>query len=212
MFLGSNPVVQQSRNESLHSVSCARKSSELEFVCAFLKSPGIGERLSQKLCNLLMHFLREFAENARTKCTVHICQLDPRSERSAAACIPLWPSEITRPTFASPLSFRSEKISSQVDSSSESAILAPRISRNPSLLIPAITKSALLTSRTPSLILKYEASTNRYGMYVSIGRERNRWTFWSSSAEIFETYEAEIFSIPRWATISWIFRVETPWR
>ena len=63
VFLRSNPVVQQSRNESLHSVSCTRKSSDLEFVCAFLKSPGIGGRLSEKLCNLLMHFLREFAEN-----------------------------------------------------------------------------------------------------------------------------------------------------
>src|SRR5271157_2048616 len=125
--------------------------------------------------------------------------------------MPLWPSEITRSTRWSPRSFRSENISSQVSSSSQSAILAPRISRIPSFLIPAITSRALLEYLIPSRILKYDASTRRYGICNSIGRERNSMTFESSSFATLETYEADIFSIPRCEITSSIFLVDTPW-
>lgn len=76
----------------------------------------------------LWSLLGIYFNTARIKWTWHICQLHPWNECATEFWIPLRPSEIIRSTFVNPLSFRSgsEKISSQVDSSSQSAIRATK--------------------------------------------------------------------------------------
>ena len=145
------------------------------------------------------------------KCTWHIYPEEHRNILPAVDWISVWPSEMMRSILVRPRSFRSENIPSNVSSCSASATLAPRIScRYPSVLTTTTTRRALLTYFTPSLTLKYDASTSRNGMWESMALSINSVTFTSSSCATLETYNAEIWLTPRWEITFSTFQVDTP--
>jgi len=109
MVLRNNTIIQQSWNESFQSIYNPGKPSNLEFICTFLKSPWIEERFLEHLGDLLMVLQQECTENSPDEVEMTHLPAGPRKARSATACIPLCPSEITRSTLSIPQSFNSAK-------------------------------------------------------------------------------------------------------